>query len=1443
MVAGTYGGSSVLLNRLLALLTLIIVGAFFSPAYSACYQEAWSESFVDANDVLVINGGLNTICFYPELSGGRSGDPVGGGGRGFSSGPGELTAQQKADQDSKSKVDCENGDTSAPVIALTGNKVFPQADFSVAGEHVPLHLNRNYSRASRSVGSFGKHWPSTLDYRLEFINNGVPCSFAPGGSMAACSISSSTSIVNYWPTGDRVTYSYDANKLAWVASQNTANAKIVMSGNNVVLTREDNSVETYSKRGNILSVKDEFGVGWTFNYSGSLLSSIRHNSGREIGFSWQNNKIRTATDPAGNTYTYGYDAGGFLNSVLRPGGETVTYHYENASLPGALTGVSFNGIRYSRAAYYADGRVKESGLEGGVDKSSFAYATITNGKQTTITNAKGAVSTYSYNTAGNVTGVSRSGVTGCPNTATSAEYDASGFVRRRIDAAGNIALYRYGSNGQLQTTKKGSGTDERTLAYTWDTAKNRLLTVAHYPAGSTYWANGLGTPINRVTYAYVPVGMPGAGRLQSISVVNLSSNGVLNQTRTTTYTYTIGSTGMPSRIVIDGPLAGAGDAITRDYDAKGDLMSETNALGHAVTYAGMDGLGHPRYVTTPNGYLTEYDYDPRGRVEHVYSNVNGYSRENRYTYTALDKVQTTSQFPSGFSETRHYDAAGRLTLVRSNNTADELAYTYDALSNIKSISGRRNGASYYSRSADYDEVGNLVEESGNHGQRLTHQYDAKDRRIYTLNALGHEIRYTYNAWDQVSSTTNAEGRTAYFTYDTLGLPAAVTDFRGLVSTFTRDGLGNTTAASGLDGGGYTATYDVAGNQTRMTPVSGTFVDNYYDTYGRRWRRSGGGVTTNYYYDSCLNGKGRICRTTTADGGASEYEYTPNGLLTTQLSTIGGATYSTGWTYDSLDQVASVTYPNGNIVSYGHDSAGRVNSIDVTVAGITMPFASGFGYWPNGLRTSWTYANNETRYRSYDSDARLTALRLMNTLSSTNLQYRSYGYDAADRLTRISDIANGDGANDRSLGYDSLGRLKSDVSQAYAFSWAYDLNGNRTAENLDGASASYGISGTRNQLVSKSGSESLAYAYYNSITGYSAVTSITGDRALSFTYNGNRQLTGLSGSVPLLNDVSYHYNGLGQRTQKLKLLDGVADVYIHAPSGQLLAEGDSLSLLSNQVPAATESVASLPVAGTQYIWLDNEIVGFIRNGLVYYVHTDHLGRPEMVTDALQLTVWQADNRAFDREVSTDLVGGLNLGFPGQYYDAESGLYYNWHRYYDPSAGRYIQSDPIGLAGGLNTYAYVGGNPVSFVDPMGLDLVRVNLPGIGPTYLDNGFSLAVNEFIADAASRGVNITVNSAYRTPSQQSALQNDPNAITPADTSLHSCGFAVDVNYSSLGDIPGGLSGNDQRKIIRDTAAAAGLSWGGNFRKTDPPHFYVDPGSRTEWIQHATTTYRQLNGH
>ncbi len=109
---------------------------------------------------------------------------------------------------------------------------------------------------------------------------------------------------------------------------------------------------------------------------------------------------------------------------------------------------------------------------------------------------------------------------------------------------------------------------------------------------------------------------------------------------------------------------------------------------------------------------------------------------------------------------------------------------------------------------------------------------------------------------------------------------------------------------------------------------------------------------------------------------------------------------------------------------------------------------------------------------------------------------------------------------------------------------------------------------------------------------------------------------------------------------------------------------------------------------------------------YFVHTDHLGTPQVMTDINQDIVWEADYNPFGKAIVTTELVENNVRFPGQYFDEETGLHYNYFRDYDPLTGRYIESDPIGLSGGLNTYSYVANNPIRYSDRLGLVF-----PGVG------------------------------------------------------------------------------------------------------------------------------------
>ncbi|MCG7948691.1 MAG: hypothetical protein N0C84_20335, partial [Candidatus Thiodiazotropha taylori] len=168
----------------------------------------------------------------------------------------------------------------------------------------------------------------------------------------------------------------------------------------------------------------------------------------------------------------------------------------------------------------------------------------------------------------------------------------------------------------------------------------------------------------------------------------------------------------------------------------------------------------------------------------------------------------------------------------------------------------------------------------------------------------------------------------------------------------------------------------------------------------------------------------------------------------------------------------------------------------------------------------------------------------------------------------------------------------------------------------------------------------------------------------------------------------------------KNVDGTITRFRYAPAGQLLGEYDQ----NGQ-------------AIREYITLEGQPIALIVTdpvttlSSVYYLHTDHLGAVLKATDGTQALVWDAERKPFgERSVTTAQIE-MPLGFPGQYFDQETNNYYNYFRDYDPTTGRYLQSDPIGLDGGINTYAYVNGNPIQYIDPLGLYMC-----GQGGTWID-------------------------------------------------------------------------------------------------------------------------------
>jgi RHS repeat-associated protein len=165
---------------------------------------------------------------------------------------------------------------------------------------------------------------------------------------------------------------------------------------------------------------------------------------------------------------------------------------------------------------------------------------------------------------------------------------------------------------------------------------------------------------------------------------------------------------------------------------------------------------------------------------------------------------------------------------------------------------------------------------------------------------------------------------------------------------------------------------------------------------------------------------------------------------------------------------------------------------------------------------------------------------------------------------------------------------------------------------------------------------------------------------------------------------YLYDPFGRRVKKT--VSGTVTHYHYDQQGRLLSE-------------TTDSGAAL----RDYVYQNDNLVALKLYGAqagIYYVINDHLGTPQQIVNSTGVVVWKAAYLPFGKaQILVETITN-NIRFKGQYFDAETGLHYNWHRYYKPSTGRYLTPDPIGLAGGLNLFSYVQNDPVNYIDPEGL-----------------------------------------------------------------------------------------------------------------------------------------------
>jgi len=584
----------------------------------------------------------------------------------------------------------------------------------------------------------------------------------------------------------------------------------------------------------------------------------------------------------------------------------------------------------------------------------------------------------------------------------------------------------------------------------------------------------------------------------------------------------------------------------------------------------------------------------------------------------------------------------------------------------------------------------------------TYQYDANGNLTQTTDPLGRIRQYQFDALNQQTRQLEPHPSIIGSTlgqidtrYDSLGQIIGITDPRNLATTYNIDSLGNLNQQTSPDTGVTEASHDPAGNLLTRIDARGKTANYSYDSLNRISQIAYDDQTVNYTWDNCANGINRLCSLAN-NNSSTNYSYDSHGRISqkSQAQSVAANPLTVSHSYNAAGQRISSLSPGGQSIEYQW-TGNRITAI--TSNG--QPVINQITYEPDGQVNGWNWGNNQQNERFYDLSGRNIMVSMGFDASTQMPDSRYYGYDAAERQTSaIDDI---DPKQNQLHDYDQLDRLTSSQRgepQLSRTDYSYDLSGNRTEKIKDSTTLhSYSTDPNSNQLQSQSGAQTVNYSY-------DPAGNLTSDGTYSHTYNaaGRRIATTNTATAQTTH---YGYDALGQRITKTNA--GNTIQYVYDEQGHLTGEYDAAGQLIQEIIW----LGDLPVAVLKPTTSASPTTTTTTTADIYYIHADPLGTPRKITRPNDnRVVWSWESEAFGNSLPDQNPAGLgnfvfNLRFPGQYYDQETGLHYNMERYYNSKTGRYDQSDRIGLAGGINTYAYVGGNPVNLVDPLGLE-VEIN-----------------------------------------------------------------------------------------------------------------------------------------
>ena len=941
-------------------------------------------------------------------------------------------------------------------------------------------------------------------------------------------------------------------------------------------------IETYDAGGKLQSVTDAQGRTQTLSYDASgRLTTITDTFGHALTLAYDaQNRVSTLTQPDGGVVQFSYDAANNLASITWPDTRSRSYHYENASFPNNLTGITDeNGARYATYGYDSQGRAVLTEHAGGAQRATLSFGA----NSTTVTDALGTARTHTLTTVQSVvrgTGATQPGGSGCGPAASAQTYDANGNVATRTDFNGNVTTYTYDLTRNLETKRveASNAPVARTISTQWHSvwrlpvklAEPLKLTTLVYNGdsygGSTITCAPAGATVPSPTgTGSVPIGVL-CQKIEQATTDPTGSQGLAATPTGTPRTQTWSYDPYGQVLTADGPRTDLVDLTTYTYypandpdlGKRGNLATITNALGHVTQITAYDANGRPLIAVDPNGLTTTLTYDARGRM----TGKTVGTEAATYQYDGVGQL-TLLTLPDGASLGYTYDGAHRLTGIH-DGLGNTITYTLDAMGN-RTQEDVKDPANQLSRTRQRacDALNRLYQDIGAQNQTTTYAYDANGNLTGVLDPLNRLTANAYDALNRLIRITDPNNGQTALGYNGQDRTVQVTDPRNLVTTYTVDGLGNLTQQVSPDTGTTQTSVDAAGNPISRTDAKGQTTATQYDALNRptlityqdgrqeryTWDQSGNGGASNLGRLTLIE---ELQNTTLI--AATQYAYDLQGRVTTETRSEGALTLVTGYAWSNGD-VVGLTYPSGKQIAYGRDSQGRVSQITLTDNGVTRIVLNQVQYHPFGGVKSYVTGAGQTLTRSQDLDGRINAYTLGTSLWQI-------GYDTAGRIGYQTDSANA--TNTATYGYDTLDRLTGTVLPTTNLGYAYDANGNRTSQTVGGTTYSYQVSPTSNRLNGVNTVPPKSYAF--DVNG-----SITGDGQNTYGYDARGRMTQ---AVTVAGTTQYRLDAQGRRVAKTNTAEDTRFVYDRA--GHLIAETD-----------ATGS------AKREYIWLGDLPVGVLQ----------------------------------------------------------------------------------------------------------------------------------------------------------------------------------------------------------------------------------------------------------